>query len=213
MNAGGGLGFLVTAGPTREPIDAVRFLSNRSSGRMGYAVAGAALERGHDVVLISGPTALDPPPGAVVVSVETAAEMAGAVEERFPHCDCLVMAAAVADYQVAHPVEGKMKKGPGDLTLRLIRTTDILARAGLQKKSQTLVGFAVESKDLLQNARRKLSAKNLDLIVANGVGAFAVSESSVVFLTQTRDELSFTDMPKLDIARAIIQWVEDFRNR
>ena len=165
-----GVKLLVTAGPTREPLDAVRFLSNRSSGRMGYAVAEAAARRGAEVTLVSGPTALPAPPACEVVRVETAEEMRAEVLRRFPECEVLVAAAAVADYAPEERARGKLKKGTGSLRISLRPTPDILAECGkLRKKGQFLVGFAAETEDLLANARKKLAAKNLDMIVANDV--------------------------------------------
>lgn len=207
------LRFLVTAGPTREPIDAVRFLSNASSGRMGYAVARAAAEAGHEVTLVSGPTALDPPGGARCIRVQTAAEMADAVFAALDGCTCLVMAAAVADYRPRDVFPGKRKKGEGTLHLALERTVDILAAAGRRKGGRILVGFAVETENLLANARDKLRAKNLDLIVANGVDAFAGGRTSASFLTAEGDRRSFSSVSKDELARALVAWVADRARR
>ena len=162
---------LVTAGPTREAVDAVRFLSNKSTGRMGYALAKAAVEAGHDVILVSGPVALTPPDGLLeFVPVVSAADMAEAVKSRAADCGMIVMCAAVADYTPAHPVDHKMKKADGNLFLELKRTEDILKTLGQRKKpGQILVGFAAETDDLEQYAREKLAAKNLDWIAANDV--------------------------------------------
>ena len=143
---------LISAGPTREFIDPVRFITNSSSGQMGYALAAAALRRGHDVTLVSGPVSLTPPAGADVVNVVTAAEMAEAMKSRFPHCSCCIMSAAVADYRPAHVHDQKMKKTPGNMLLELERTEDILKALGsLKKEGQLLVGFAAESENLLEN--------------------------------------------------------------
>jgi phosphopantothenoylcysteine decarboxylase/phosphopantothenate--cysteine ligase len=202
------LRFLVTAGPTREPLDAVRFLSNRSSGRMGYAVARAAREGGHDVTLVSGPVAQAPPEGVDLYRVETAVEMAAAVWERLESCDCLVMAAAVADYAPENPSKGKQKKGEEDLVLRLRRTPDILLEASRRKGSRIFVGFAVESENLLERARGKLERKNLDLIVANDVGAFATADSTAHLVPAEGAVETFLQRPKEEIARAIVAWVE-----
>ena len=162
---------LVTAGPTREAIDAVRFLSNKSTGRMGYALAEAAVAAGHDVVLVSGPVALTPPDGLLeFVPVVSAADMADAVKRRAPDCGMVIMCAAVADYTPAHPVDRKMKKSDGNLTLELKRTEDILKTLGQNKPAgQILIGFAAETDGLEQYARAKLAAKNLDWIAANDV--------------------------------------------
>lgn len=165
-----GVRLLVTAGPTQEPFDAVRYISNPSSGKMGYAVAAAARKRGADVTLVSGPTLLSDPEGVRVVRVQTAEEMHRACLEVFSETDWMVSAAAVSDYRPASRVAGKLKKEEGDLTVILTRTPDILAELGQRKRpGQVLCGFAAETADLEANARAKLSRKNLDLIVANDV--------------------------------------------
>lgn len=160
---------LITAGPNREPIDPVRYISNRSSGKMGYALARAGLRRGAEVVLVSGPTALDPPPGARFVPVTTAAEMRGAVLEEFPNCTTVIMAAAVADYHAAKVSNGKLKRGKGAVELRLEPNPDILKHLGEHRNGKILIGFAAETEDLISNAVRKLREKNLQMIVANNV--------------------------------------------
>lgn len=160
---------LVTAGPNREPIDPVRYISNRSSGKMGYAVARAALRRGAQVTLVSGPTALEPPAGARVLSVMTAKEMLGAVQKEFPSCSAVVMAAAVADYHVADVADKKLKRAKGPLEIRLEPNADILKEIAIAKGGKLLIGFAAETNDLVANAQKKLREKNLDLIVANDV--------------------------------------------
>lgn len=162
-----GIHVLVTAGPTREPLDAVRFLSNYSSGKMGYALAEEAKERGARVTLISGPTKLEPPQGVNLISVQTAEEMFNAVKENFAAADVVIKAAAVADFRPRWVTSGKIKKESADLLLELERTPDILAYLGQNKSNQILVGFAAETEDLLVNAREKLARKNLDMIVAN----------------------------------------------
>jgi phosphopantothenoylcysteine decarboxylase/phosphopantothenate--cysteine ligase len=160
---------LITAGPSREPLDPVRYLSNRSSGKMGYALARVGLRRGAEVVLISGPTALEPPPGIRNVAVTTAAEMRQAVLAEFPKCTAVIMAAAVADY---HPVvfsSQKIKRGKGSIEIRLEPNPDILKELGANKDGKLLVGFAAETEQVAVNAAKKLRDKNLDLIVANNV--------------------------------------------
>ena len=160
---------LVTAGPSREPLDPVRYISNRSSGKMGYALARAGSRRGAEVLLISGPTALEPPAGVKLMPVTTAAEMRQAVLDEFTTCTAVIMAAAVADY---HPVgfsQQKIKRGKGPLDLRLEPNPDILKELGEKKNGQLLVGFAAETENLTANAQKKLRAKNLDMIVANDV--------------------------------------------
>lgn len=161
---------LVTAGPTREPLDPVRFLSNRSSGKMGYAVAAAAAARGAQVTLVSGPTALTPPAGTVLVPVETAAEMFEAVRREAALADLIVKAAAVADYTPQSVCAEKLKKSDAALTLELARTRDILAWLGENRRpGQVIAGFAMETENLLENARAKLLSKGVDLIAANSL--------------------------------------------
>ncbi|HLI48928.1 MAG TPA: bifunctional phosphopantothenoylcysteine decarboxylase/phosphopantothenate--cysteine ligase CoaBC [Chthonomonas sp.] len=179
---------LVTAGPTREPLDPVRFLSNRSSGKMGYAVAERAQRRGAKVTLISGPTNLPVPPGVNVVWVETASEMLDACQSHFPTCDLFVAAAAVSDYAPAQRAAHKLKKSErdGDIVLTLHPTPDILATLARRKgPHQVVVGFAAETENLLEHARYKLETKKLDLIVANDVtqeGAGFETDTNVVTL-------------------------------
>lgn len=161
---------LVTAGATQEPIDPVRFVSNPSSGKMGYAVARAAEHRGARVTLVSGPTHLAPPVNVDTLFVRTAGEMAGNVLERADGCDIIVKTAAVSDYRPRTVAEQKIKKGPNSLTLQLDRTVDILKELGRRKRRQVLVGFAAETEDLDQNATAKLAEKNLDIIAGNIIG-------------------------------------------
>lgn len=164
------LHFLVSAGPTREYIDPVRFISNPSSGRMGYAVAAAALRAGHRVTLVSGPVALTPPAGARVHRVERVRAMQAAIHAAFPACDALIMTAAVGDYQAARPRTAKLHKTGRVLTLRLVRTPDILASLP-RRRRQIVIGFAAETDAVQASAARKLAAKHLDMIVANDVSA------------------------------------------
>jgi phosphopantothenoylcysteine decarboxylase/phosphopantothenate--cysteine ligase len=164
-----GVSVLVSAGPTVEDIDPVRFVSNRASGKMGYRVAEAARDRGARVVLVAGPTSLPDPRGVEVVHVRSAEQMAGAVAERAPAAEVVVMAAAVADYRPAQASPRKIKKGAPRMALELVRTPDILRRLGERKGARFLVGFAAETEAVLDNARKKLAEKRLDLIVANDV--------------------------------------------
>lgn len=163
---------LISAGPTREAIDPVRFITNHSSGKMGYALAAAAIENGWEVTLVSGPVTLDPPEGlAEFVPVISAAEMAEAVKSRFPRMDGAILCAAVADYRPVSFSNSKIKKTDDDLVLRLERTEDILLALGRMKRAdQLLTGFAAETDDLAENALKKLRKKNLDWIAANLVG-------------------------------------------
>jgi len=160
---------LVTAGPTREPLDPVRYLSNRSSGKMGYAMAEAAAARGARVILVSGPTALTPPQGVDVIHVETAQQMHDAVLAKLTAATVVIKAAAVADYRPKQVAARKMKKDEAVHEVTLESTPDILAEVGKRKGRRILVGFAAETEDLVENARKKLQRKNLDLMVANDV--------------------------------------------
>jgi phosphopantothenoylcysteine decarboxylase/phosphopantothenate--cysteine ligase len=204
---------LVTAGPTREPIDPVRFISNPSSGKMGYAVARVAAHRGADVTLVSGPTLLADPPGVKVVRVETAEQMARAVELEAPGMDLFVGAAAVSDYRPVTPSASKIKKGEGDETLVLSRTPDILAglgaRLGGAKDAPVLVGFAAETEEVIARAREKLKGKRCDLVVANRVGGpgagFGGDTNRVALVSAT--ELAEIEGPKERVAEAILDWI------
>jgi phosphopantothenoylcysteine decarboxylase/phosphopantothenate--cysteine ligase len=160
---------LITAGPNREPLDPVRYISNRSSGKMGYALARAALRRGAEVTLVSGPTALEAPAGAHLVPITTAAEMREAVLKEFGQCTAVVMAAAVSDYRPVHVPGQKIKREKGAIELRLEPNPDILNEIGSKKNGKVLIGFAAETDNLLANAEKKLREKNLDMIVANDV--------------------------------------------
>lgn len=177
---------LVTAGGTREPIDPVRYIGNRSSGKMGYALAAAAAARGAKVILVSGPTALTPPANTQVIAVETTAQMYQAVIDVAPKADIIIKAAAVADFRPQHPAPEKIKKRDGTLSLVLEKNPDILCELGRRKVSgQVLVGFAAETQDLLDNAKEKLVKKNLDMIVANDItqaGAGFDAETNIVRL-------------------------------
>ena len=162
--------FLVTAGPTREPIDPVRYISNRSSGKMGYAIAEAVLAEGHDVTLISGPVNVAPPHDARLISVSTSDQMFEAVHQHVDKCDICVLCAAVADYKPAHVSSNKIKKQSEKFSLELVPTRDILTSLGQRQDRQfVLVGFAAETDHLEENATKKLRAKNCDIIVANDV--------------------------------------------
>lgn len=204
--------FLVTAGPTREPIDPVRFISNRSSGRMGYAVARAAAERGHDVVLISGPVALEGPAGVRRVSVATAAEMLAAVREGLPACDALVMSAAVADWRPAAAAESKIKKRRARMELALTRTEDILLATRALREGKVTVGFAAETGEAESEGRRKLRDKGMDLVVANDVtrpgAGFEIDTNAVTFIAASGEVWRTGVEPKDAIARRIVEWVE-----
>lgn len=198
---------LITAGPTREPVDPVRYLSNRSSGRMGFALAEEALARGARVVLIAGPTALEPPARAEIVRVETAEEMRQAVLERLPQAAIVIKAAAVADFRPARPAPEKLKKSESPAALELEPTPDILAEIGRLKGSRLLVGFAAETGNLREEALRKLRAKNCDLIVANPVGqpgaGFDSEDNSALLVTAGGGVVEFPRGSKRELAARI----------
>jgi phosphopantothenoylcysteine decarboxylase/phosphopantothenate--cysteine ligase len=200
---------LVSAGPTQEPIDPVRFISNRSSGKMGYAVARAARERGAEVILVSGPTALPAPPGVTCLRVETAEEMAKALVTNFRWATVVVMAAAVADFRAKQPAPRKVKKGADTWRrLALAPTEDILRVLARQRTRQLLVGFAAETDSVLAHARQKLREKELDLIVANDVtqeGAGFGSDTNAATLLDRDGRTTRLDvMPKRELADRIL---------
>ena len=200
---------LVTAGPTREPIDPVRYLSNRSSGKMGYALAEAARNRGADVVLVSGPAALTPPGGMEVVRVETASEMSDAVLSRSGAADVIIAAAAVSDYRPAETANQKIKKSGTDAALTLTQTPDILAELGRRKRpGQRVIGFAAETENLLSHARRKLETKNLDWIVANDVtqegAGFDGDTNIVTLLGPNGQEITLPLLTKREVAERVL---------
>lgn len=203
---------LVTAGPTREPIDPVRYLSNRSSGKMGYALAEAAQMRGADVVLVSGPTALPFPGGVEVVRVETAAQMYDAALFHAETADVVIAAAAVSDYRPAEAAAQKLKKTGTAPTLDLVQTSDILAEMGRRKRpGQTLIGFAAETEDLPAQARLKLASKNLDWIAANDVSAegagFDGDTNIVTLLGANGQEIALPLLTKREVAERILDTV------
>ena len=198
---------MVTAGPTREPIDPVRYLTNRSSGKMGFAVAEAARDRGAEVTLIAGPTAIAPPAGVRLLRVTTTAEMKEAVTREFEGCDIAVKAAAPADFTPVQTAENKIKKqGDSELVLHLKQTPDILAALGKQKKEQFLCGFAAETRAVEEYALEKLQRKNLDMIVANDVSApgagFDVDTNTVTMYTRDGQALTSSGS-KRQVADAI----------
>jgi len=198
---------LVTAGPTREPLDPVRFLSNRSSGKMGYAIARAAVRRGASVTMISGPTALPPPFGVDVVAVETAAELAAALEKRFPATSLLIMAAAVADYRPARAEPGKIARQSKGLRVELEAVPDLLAGLRPDRPRQLMVGFAAETEELLPRAHRKLQNKQLDLIAANLVGpslGFDVDDIALTLLDRTGRVTELGLLPKTAAAGRLL---------
>lgn len=207
---------LVSAGPTQEAIDPVRFISNRSSGKMGYAIAEAARDRGAEVVLVTGPTALTPPSGIEVVAVTTAQEMADALSRHFASATVVIMAAAVADFRPKEQADHKLKKqSRTGLSLQLETAQDILAMLSAQRTSQILVGFAAETEHLVAHAKEKLIGKGLDLIVANDVtkegAGFGSDENAAVILSRTGRQQEFGLRPKRQLADDILNAVRHLR--
>lgn len=205
-----GKSVLVTAGPTREPIDPVRYISNRSSGKMGYAIAAEAAWRGARVTLVSGPTELDAPAGVEFVAVETVQEMFDAVAARAVDADVFVSAAAPADFRPVQAREQKIKKSD-HLTLELDKTEDILSRVGESKGKTVVVGFAAETENLLENAADKLRKKNCDMVVANSVGAgsdvFGSDSNEVILISRSGETTAMPRMAKSEVAKAILDYV------
>ncbi len=200
---------LITAGPTREPIDPVRYIGNRSSGRMGYALAEAALRRGARVVLVSGPTALEAPGAAEVVAVETAEEMRQAVLSRMGDATIVIKAAAVADYKPKQRSPQKIKRR-GALSLELEPTSDILAEVASKRSSQIVVGFAAETENALENARRKLASKSLDAIVVNDVSRKGIgmdSERNAVTIITPTETIDVPETTKWEVAHRVLDAV------
>jgi phosphopantothenoylcysteine decarboxylase/phosphopantothenate--cysteine ligase len=199
---------LITAGPTREFIDPVRFISNPSSGKMGFALAEAALDAGWTVDLVAGPVALEEPDGAILYPVVTAEEMFHQVDALFDACDVLIMTAAVSDFRPVAPLAHKEKKGAAALTVEFERTTDILKTMSERKVHQTLVGFAAETHDVVTYAREKLKSKNLDWIVANEVGragsGFAADTNEVLLMAADGSSVKLGPAAKREIARELI---------
>ena len=202
-----GKNILITAGPTEEPIDPIRYLSNRSTGKMGYALAEAAKQLGGKVTLISGPTNLTPPTGITFIPVRSAIEMYDAVFENFSSIDIGIGCAAVADYRIKEYSTSKIKKKDGDLVFELTRNPDILLEMGKRKKeNQILIGFAAESDNLVENATKKLNKKNLDFIVANFTSAFGNDSNQVLFINQN-DVVEVPQMKKEDLAFKILEQI------
>ena len=206
---------LITAGPTREPIDPARFISNRSSGKMGYAMASVALRRGHKVVLISGPVSVQPPPNAVLIKVVTAADMLAAVNKKIGWCDALIMSAAVSDWRPAEFSKEKIKKHKMPDLLPLAQNPDILMTVAPKKGKRIFVGFAAETGRLRPEALRKLREKNLDLIVANDVSrpgaGFETDTNRVTLFSAGGKHVKLPLMTKEKIAGLIIKWIEQRR--
>jgi phosphopantothenoylcysteine decarboxylase/phosphopantothenate--cysteine ligase len=210
--------FLVSAGPTAEPIDPVRLLTNRSTGKMGFRLAEAARERGARVVLVSGPSAEENPSGVEVIRIQTAAEMKEAVLSHLENATVVVMAAAVADYRPETMATSKIKKGKGSLDLKLVRTDDILLEVGRRRRpDQTIVGFAAETEELEARAQKKLEAKKLDLVVANDVSkegaGFGTDTNQVLLISADRTVEALPLMSKRRVAEKILDRIEVLRGR
>ncbi len=206
---------LITAGPTQEALDPVRYITNRSSGKMGYAIAQAALQRGAQVILISGPVSIQPPRGVLMIQVQTAQEMRKAVMEHLEEATIIIKAAAVADYYVADIPKQKLKKTPTRLSLELDPTPDILAEVGQKKGDRLLVGFAAETQNLIEEARRKMTQKKCDMLVANlvnreGLG-FESDLNEVDIITQTGQTVHAGPANKSEIAERILDQVATLR--
>ncbi|MHC1683254.1 MAG: bifunctional phosphopantothenoylcysteine decarboxylase/phosphopantothenate--cysteine ligase CoaBC [Clostridiaceae bacterium] len=202
---------LISAGPTISPIDPVRFLTNHSTGKMGYAIAEEARDRGAEVILVSGPSSLQSPIGVNTIRVNSTEEMYNAITEHFEESDIVIKSAAVADYKAKHYSDKKIKKGNEDLVLEFTKDTDILKYLGSIKKDQILVGFAAESNDVIENANNKLVNKNLDYIVANditgeGIG-FGSENNKVTIISREREEVSLDTMSKKAVARELFNLI------
>lgn len=200
---------LITAGPTREYLDDVRYLSNASSGRMGYALAEAAVAQGHQVVLISGPVGLMPPRGCQVHQVETTEELLTTCREHFDACDGVIATAAVCDYRPRERFQGKLAKTGVSLELELVETADVLADLGQTKGHRWIMGFALESAEFAhQNALRKLREKNCDIIVLNGPAAIGALTNEVELIAPSGASVKKFAGSKTDIATRLIEWIE-----
>ncbi|HII4399499.1 TPA: bifunctional phosphopantothenoylcysteine decarboxylase/phosphopantothenate--cysteine ligase CoaBC [Clostridium perfringens] len=203
---------VVTAGPTMVPIDPVRILTNRSSGKMGYSIAEEARDRGAEVVLISGPTSLRKPNGIKVIDIKTNEDMFNAIKNEFKDADIVIKSAAVADYKAKNYSNEKIKKTGDDLNLIFERDRDILKTLGDMKENQILVGFAAESSNLKENAKGKLERKNLDYIVANDISkpetGFASDENKVTIISKSGEEVSLEKMSKREVAKNIIDIIK-----
>lgn len=206
-----GKNVLVSAGPTHSKIDPVRFITNRSTGKMGYYIAAEAKRRGANVTLVSGPTNINPPIGVNIISVTTNEEMKNAILDNFEKSDIVIKSAAVADYKAKNYSNEKIKKGEGDLVLTFVRDNDILKILGEKKNNQILVGFAAESSNVLENAKKKLKNKNLDYIVANDITSadtgFASDDNKVIIISKDGEEIYLDKMSKKEIASKIFETI------
>lgn len=206
-----GKNVLVSAGPTHSKIDPVRFITNRSTGKMGYYIAEEAKRRGANVTLVSGPTNINPPNGINVINITTNEEMKNAILDNFEKSDIVIKSAAVADYKAKNYSNEKIKKGEGDLVLTFVRDNDILKILGEKKSNQILVGFAAESNNVLENAKRKLENKNLDYIVANDITSadtgFGSEDNKVIIISKDGEEIYLDKMSKKEVASKIFETI------
>jgi len=202
--------FLITAGPTHEYLDPVRFISNASSGKMGYALAEVAQERGAEVILVSGPTSITPPEEVKTIFVESALEMEKEVVSHFPGADVIIASAAVSDYRPEKREKEKIKSGLNRKTMNLVRNPDILSEMSKQKGRKFLVGFALETRDLEKNAWEKLKEKNLDMVVANSPQALKCDEATVKIFTKKGKKIVLRKMEKKEIAERILSELKKF---
>ena len=200
---------LITAGPTREYLDDVRYLSNASSGQMGYALARSAIRAGHEVALVSGPVTLSAPEGCELYPVETTDEMFKQCEKLFADCDGVIGTAAVCDYRIKTRKPGKIAKTGEAITLELVETIDVLAELGTQKGTRWVMGFALESQDARFNAVRKLYSKKCDAIVLNSVSAIGSTENHVEVIDHSQETVATYSGPKAQIADSLIAWIQD----
>lgn len=208
---------VITAGPTIEPLDPVRYMTNYSSGKMGYALAEQAKRKGAEVILITGPTHLTPPSGIKTIRVDTTIEMYESVELEFNTCDVLIKAAAPLDYKPIHFSEEKIKKSEENLTLSFIKNPDIAAHFGNIKKNQLVVGFAAETENLIENAKKKLKSKNLDFIVANNVkskdSGFRTDNNKAIIVDRQGEAQELPDMSKNDLSKIILEKIAIMLNK
>lgn len=206
-----GLKVLVTAGPTVAPIDPVRYITNRSSGKMGYAIAEEARDRGAEVTLVSGPTSLKQPVNMRFIGVNTNEEMLNSIEKVYDDCDIVIKCAAAVDFKPKEYSDNKIKKKTDNLTMELVKDIDILKSLGERKSKQILVGFAAESNDLIRNAEEKLSKKNLDYIVANDITSqdtgFGVDDNKVTILCRDGENITLHKMPKRQVAKELFDLI------
>lgn len=210
-----GKNVLISAGPTKSDIDPVRFVSNRSTGKMGYEIAKEARDRGANVTLVSGPVSLEKPQEVETINVSTNAEMFEEINKRYEDSDIVIMSAAVADYKAKEVSKQKIKKGEGSLVIELVRDRDILMTLGENKKDQVLVGFAAESENLIENAKGKLQRKNLDYIVANDItskdAGFGSDDNRVTIISKELEQKVLSKMSKREVARELFDVIMEKR--